>query len=77
MEEKRSIELIAPAGSFESLMAAIEGGANAVYFGVERLNMRARSSFHFSLDNLTSIADLCCKHGIHSYLTLNTIEPIP
>ena len=50
--ERKDIELIAPAGSYESLMAAIQGGADAVYFGVEKLNMRARSSFNFTIEDL-------------------------
>jgi len=71
---KRSdIELMAPAGSYESLMAAIQGGANSVYFGVEQLNMRAKSSNNFSLDDLKRIVGICNKSGIKSYLTVNTI----
>ena len=71
---KRSdIELMAPAGSYESLMAAIQGEANSVYFGVEQLNMRAKSSNNFSLDDLKRIVGICNKSGIKSYLTVNTI----
>jgi len=67
------IELLAPVGSYESLHAAIKAGADAVYFGVEQLNMRSRSAKKFTLDDLTKIADLCRQHGINSYLALNTI----
>ncbi len=67
------IELMAPAGSFESLQAAIDNGADAVYFGVEQLNMRARSSINFTLDDLPEIALRCAAHKVKTYLTLNTI----
>lgn len=67
------IELMSPAGSFESMMAAIQGGANSVYFGVEQLNMRARSSINFSISDLPEIATLCERYHVRSYLTLNTI----
>lgn len=71
---KRSdIEIMAPAGSWESLTAAIQGGADSVYFGVEQLNMRARSSRNFTIDDLPEIASLCSKNGIKSYLTLNVV----
>jgi U32 family peptidase len=68
-----TMELLAPAGSFESLTAAIQAGANAVYFGVEQLNMRTRSSNNFTVEDLPAVVDLCRKHGIKSYVTLNTI----
>jgi U32 family peptidase len=67
------IELMSPVGSFESLMAAIQGGADAVYFGVGRLNMRSRSSVNFTLDNLAEITAICRQHKVRSYLTLNTV----
>ncbi len=67
------IELLAPAGSFESLTAAIQAGADAVYFGVEQLNMRTRSSSNFTVEDLADVAVLCKKHGVKSYITLNTI----
>ncbi|MCK9613297.1 MAG: U32 family peptidase [Bacteroidales bacterium] len=67
------IELIAPVGSFDSLAAAIQGGAHAVYFGIGKLNMRARSSINFSLDDLINISEICKKNNIRTYLTLNTI----
>lgn len=68
-----TIEIMAPAGSYESLMAAIQGGADSVYFGVGKLNMRARSSKNFSLDDLARISKICHAHGKRSYITLNTI----
>lgn len=68
-----SIELMSPAGSFESLRAAIKSGADSVYFGVEQLNMRARSSINFTIDDLQEIATLCEENVVRSYLTLNTI----
>lgn len=67
------MELMAPAGSFEALMAAIQGGANAIYFGVEQLNMRTRSSNNFTIEDLEKIATICTEHSIRSYLTLNTV----
>lgn len=70
---KRSIELMSPAGSYEALMAAIKAGCNSVYFGVEQLNMRARSSNNFTLEDLKNIAELGKEHNVRTYLTLNTI----
>ncbi|MCL2100181.1 MAG: U32 family peptidase [Fibromonadales bacterium] len=67
------IEILAPAGSCESLMAAINAGADSVYFGVENLNMRARNSNNFSLEDLAKITALCKEKNVKSYLTLNTI----
>jgi len=64
---------MAPAGSYESLMAAIQAGADSVYFGVDRLNMRAKSSGNFTLDDLKKISLICKEHNIRSYLTLNTV----
>lgn len=69
----RSIELMSPAGSFESLMAAIQAGCNSVYFGVEQLNMRARSSINFTLEDLKKVAEIGKEHNVKTYLTLNTI----
>ncbi len=69
--ERREIEIMAPVGSYESLMAAIQGGAGSVYFGVEHLNMRSRSANNFSLDDLKKIADIASSKGVKSYLTLN------
>ena len=67
------MELMAPAGSFEALMAAIQGGADSVYFGIEQLNMRARASMNFTLEDLAEIASICKEYNIKSYITLNTI----
>ena len=64
---------MAPVGSFESLHAAINAGADAIYFGVEGLNMRARSSANFTLDDLRDIAATCHDAGVKTYLTVNTI----
>ncbi|VAW22669.1 Collagenase precursor [hydrothermal vent metagenome] len=69
--KRRDVEIMAPAGSYESLMAAIQGGAGSVYFGVEHLNMRARSSNNFSLDDLKRIAGIALQNNIKTYLTLN------
>lgn len=73
MTKDGKIELMAPAGSFEALQAAIDNGADSVYFGVEQLNMRARSSINFTVDDLYEIAERTRKAGLRSYLTLNTI----
>ncbi len=71
---KRSdFEIMAPVGSYESLHAAIEAGADAIYFGVEGLNMRSRSSVNFTLDDLHRIAEICHGAGVKTYLTVNTI----
>lgn len=67
------VEIMAPVGSPESLTAALNAGAHAVYFGIEQLNMRARSSTNFTLDDLEAIADRCSAAGVRTYLTLNTI----
>ncbi|RXF71719.1 peptidase U32 family protein [Arcticibacter tournemirensis] len=71
--QNSKVELMAPAGSFESLMAAIKAGADSVYFGIEQLNMRARSSNNFTIDDLAKITAICKEHNIRAYLTLNTI----
>jgi len=67
------IELMAPAGSFESMVAAIQAGANSVYFGIEQLNMRARATMNFTLEDIPKIVALCEKHNVRSYITLNTV----
>ncbi len=64
---------MAPVGSRESLAAALKAGADAVYFGVEGLNMRSRSSANFTLDDLREIASLCADRGVKTYLTVNTV----
>jgi putative protease len=67
------IEVMSPAGSFESLMAALQGGADSVYFGIEQLNMRARAANNFVFEDLEKIVALCEPKGVKTYLTLNTI----
>lgn len=64
---------MAPVGSYESLWSAIHAGADAIYFGVEGLNMRSRSSVNFTLDDLREISRICYENGVKSYLTVNTI----
>ena len=66
-------EIMAPVGSRESLQAAIQAGADSIYFGVEQLNMRSHSANHFTIDDLREIAATCTEHGMKSYLTVNTI----
>jgi putative protease len=70
---EKDFEIMSPVGSYESLMAAIQGGADSVYFGIEGLNMRARSSHNFTKTDLKRIATICREHGVKSYLTVNTI----
>ena len=70
---RKDFEIMAPVGSYESLHAAINAGADAIYFGVEGLNMRARSSVNFTLDDLRDIASVCDRAGVKSYLTVNTV----
>ena len=79
-ENISNFEIMAPVGSRESLMAAIQAGADSVYFGIEKLNMRAHSASVFTIDDLREIAAMCNEHGIKTYLTVNTIiygEDIP
>ncbi len=64
---------MAPVGSYEALSAAIKAGADSIYFGIEQLNMRARSSINFTLDDLQRISDICKENKIKSYITLNTV----
>ncbi len=71
--QRNEIEIMAPVGSFESLWAAIQGGADSVYFGIEQLNMRAKSSNNFTNDDLKEIVKICRENRIKSYLTVNTI----
>ncbi len=70
---EKDFEIMAPVGSYESLTAAIQGGADSVYFGIEGLNMRSRSSHNFTTDDLRRIASICREHGLKSYLTVNTV----
>ena len=78
---KRSdFEIMAPVGSRESLAAALKAGANSIYFGIGKLNMRSHSANAFTIDDLKEIAAICHEHGVQSYLTVNTIiygEDIP
>ncbi len=71
--QRKDFEIMAPAGSWESLQAAIQAGADSVYFGIERLNMRSRSSSNFTTEDLHRIVERCKEAGVKSYLTINTI----
>ncbi len=73
MKRREDYELLAPAGSYESLTAAGQGGADAIYFGIEQLNMRARSSANFTLEDLPQIVAKASELGMKSYLTVNTV----
>ncbi|WP_144960274.1 peptidase U32 family protein [Gillisia sp. Hel_I_86] len=73
MTSTGKIELMAPAGNFESLQAALDNGADSIYFGVEQLNMRARASINFTLKDLSEITRRCKGKNVRTYLTLNTI----
>lgn len=70
---RKDFEIMAPVGSRESLAAAIDAGADAVYFGIEGLNMRSRSSANFTADDMADIASLCASRGVKTYLTVNTV----
>lgn len=69
--DKTALEIMAPAGNYEALWAAVQGGANSVYFGVDRLNMRSHSANNFSIGDLGEVCRICREHGLKSYLTLN------
>ena len=71
--QRSDFELMAPAGSLEAMMAAFQGGADAVYFGVGHLNMRAHSARSFTEDDLPELAKRCVDHGVKSFLTVNTV----
>lgn len=73
MKSRQDYEIMSPAGSYESLMAAIQGGADSIYFGIEGLNMRSKSSNNFTIDDLHNIARICRENNLKSYLTVNTI----
>ena len=73
MTNSGRIELMAPAGDFTSMQAALDNGADSIYFGVEQLNMRARASMNFTIDDLPEISRRCSEKGVRTYLTLNTI----
>ncbi len=64
---------MAPAGNFECLHAAIQGGADSVYFGVEKLNMRSHSANNFKMSDLKEICEICRSNGVKTYLTLNIV----
>ena len=70
---RKDFEIMAPVGSWESLTAAIQAGADSVYFGVDKLNMRSQSTINFTFDDLKKIVDQCNKHKVKTYLTLNTV----
>ena len=70
---RNDIEIMAPVGSYESLAAAIQAGANSIYFGIENLNMRAHSANNFTIADLHKIVAVCKENGLKSYLTINTI----
>ena len=67
------IEIMAPAGSHEAVSAALQAGADAIYFGVGNLNMRSRSTVNFTLEEMAQITERCQRHGTKCYLTVNTI----
>ncbi|MBP3822214.1 MAG: U32 family peptidase [Bacteroidaceae bacterium] len=71
--KREEFEIMAPVGSRESLAAALQAGADSIYFGIERLNMRAHSASAFTIDDLKDIAATCREKGVRSYLTVNTI----
>lgn len=73
MIQRKEIEIMAPAGSWESLAAAIKAGADSVYFGIEKLNMRSKSSSNFTTDDLRKIVQICNENKVKTYLTVNTI----
>jgi len=73
MKRREDYELLAPAGSYEALTAAGQGGADAIYFGIEQLNMRARSSANFTAEDLPQIVSRARELGMRSYLTVNTV----
>ena len=71
--KRKDFEIMAPVGSRESLAAAVKAGADAVYFGIEGLNMRSRSSANFTADDMAEIAAFCTDRGVKTYLTVNTV----
>ena len=71
--ELKDFEIMAPVGSRDSLAAAIQAGADSVYFGIGTLNMRSHSANPFTIDDLKEIAQVCAEHDMKSYLTVNTI----
>ncbi len=73
MVTREDIEIMAPVGSYESLAAAVQSGANSIYFGVQGLNMRSQSSANFSLEDMSNIVSICKENNLKSYLTINTV----
>lgn len=73
IKSKNDIEIMSPVGSYETLMAAIQGKAQSVYFGVGKLNMRSASTFNFTIDDLEPIVTICNEYGVKAYLTVNTV----
>ena len=71
--QRKDFEIMAPAGSYESLAAAFQAEADSVYFGIENLNMRSKSSNNFTIEDLKVIAATCKERGLQSYLTVNTV----
>ncbi|HQK98133.1 MAG TPA: U32 family peptidase, partial [Bacteroidia bacterium] len=71
--QTKKVEVLSPVGSFESLQAAIRGGADAIYFGVEQLNMRAKSVNMLTVEDLAEVNRICKEHQVKNYLTLNTV----
>ncbi|MBQ2321554.1 MAG: U32 family peptidase [Bacteroidales bacterium] len=71
--KREELEIMAPVGSYESLMAAIQGHADSVYFGIEKMNMRSRSSNNFTFEDLRTISSIAKEHGMKTYLTVNTV----
>ena len=71
--DRKELEIMAPAGNFECLAAAIQGGADSVYFGVGRLNMRSHSANNFSPEDLPEITRICREAGVKTYMTLNIV----
>ena len=69
--EKKRLEIMAPAGNFECLYAALQGGADSVYFGVERLNMRSHSANNFKMTDLDEIVRVCSEYGVKTYGVVN------
>ena len=69
--DRKEIEIMAPAGSFDCLVAAVEGGADSVYFGIGHLNMRSRSANNFTSEDLPEVMRICREYGVKGYMTLN------
>ena len=71
--DKKELEIMSPAGNFECLYAAVQGGADSVYFGVGNLNMRSHSANNFTPDDLPRIVEICREYGVKTYMTLNIV----